>query len=1025
MSPQRLIDPEIDPSWYNESDEAEATRLAELDALQASWDADNSEYDEGNPRNKAEPSEDEEDDDIESSEQNADTDDGQTTADTAATDNEASEGLYENSAESNPKKFSFANITKRQTILGGGILGTILAIFAGFTIISGPLQVIHFGKVLSRIHFSNNDKMVDNRFARLYKYARTIDAPQRRNLGIAGNYFADVFEGRLKTSGIEPVYGKNVGKRGTLIGFNVDPNSEGGKRLIAEARAKGVTIGEPIPETGRVSIDLGEDGRRFKNAILGSATSSTEDGKVLSAISKRMLSLRGNVSGFHPIKDLKSKGDEKFANYANRLLEKWREARKNGSVDTEAKASGGVDKKTGATTPDDVPAVKDGGEIVDETRKAAAAAEKAAAAADNTIDVVDNAAIVAGKSAFKANLRKVTGAAAVVSLICGLDKLGDSIPKLKYLNLVLPMMRIGMDIVTAGSQAQAGKDINMQALGVFSKSFNSDKGSWASAAAVQAGLGGDFEGRPDLSEGLKPNSASKPEFFVILSEILGTVKGSGVVCNAITSTLGSLFVTGIDLVAAAFTGGATFAFSAAANAGGYFASEAFMDDVVGWLVGKPLSLLPTGPLLGNVASYGVRLSANDVAISRGGTELTQQESAALLKRRLDLERQELKTASVFERYLSIGNDRSLLSKVAFEQPELSTPRNLVGSVIFGSPLKQLASIIKGLSSPAYAASSYSYGFPEYGFSTDELDDPAFDDPYANEQKVEQIGLDKLNNEYGNPCFNVTIDPSTGLIRTSNEVKGYDEIPEKCKDRNNQELKAYRFYLADKNLVESIMCKYTDSLDSCNSLGFGASQSQGGASAAVDCSAAVGNEKIVCAARNYPEIRYAFSTAEKRIANWQVDDEQYAMRGGNNPEAWLKKMNNDISFIQQKGLIECSGYATVSLFVAFGYRTTAGCSGGFTSGQDKNIVRIQLSEVRPGDFLTIGNTCQTETTPGHIAIFAGFNSDGTFNTYESSAGKNAKGEKKSGLYIHPKQKLGGSGVHDFKYAARYVGPGSAP
>jgi hypothetical protein len=188
---------------------------------------------------------------------------------------------------------------------------------------------------------------------------------------------------------------------------------------------------------------------------------------------------------------------------------------------------------------------------------------------------------------------------------------------------------------------------------------------------------------------------------------------------------------------------------------------------------------------------------------------------------------------------------------------------------------------------------------------------------------------------------------------------------------------------------------------------------------------VGNEKIVCAAKNYPEIRYAFSTAEKRIANWQVDDEQYAMRGGNNPEAWLKKMNNDISFIQQKGLIECSGYATVSLFVAFGYRTTAGCSGGFTSGQDKNIVRIQLSEVRPGDFLTIGNTCQTETTPGHIAIFAGFNSDGTFNTYESSAGKNAKGEKKSGLYIHPKQKLGGSGVHDFKYAARYVGPGSAP
>jgi hypothetical protein len=122
-------------------------------------------------------------------------------------------------------------------------------------------------------------------------------------------------------------------------------------------------------------------------------------------------------------------------------------------------------------------------------------------------------------------------------------------------------------------------------------------------------------------------------------------------------------------------------------------------------------------------------------ISTAGTP-QQRGSAALLKRRLDLERQELKTASVFERYLSIGNDRSLLSKVAFEQPELSTPRNLVGSVIFGSPLKQLASIMKGLSSPAYAASSYSYGFPEYGFSTDELDDPAFDDPYANEQKVE-------------------------------------------------------------------------------------------------------------------------------------------------------------------------------------------------------------------------------------------------------------------------------------------------
>lgn len=193
---------------------------------------------------------------------------------------------------------------------------------------------------------------------------------------------------------------------------------------------------------------------------------------------------------------------------------------------------------------------------------------------------------------------------------------------------------------------------------------------------------------------------------------------------------------------------------------------------------------------------------------------------------------------------------------------------------------------------------------------------------------------------------------------------------------------------------------------------------------VNCQAAVGNQKIICAAQQYQGIRYAFTTNQQLKTNYNVTFSGVPggmMRGGANAETWLKNrvVGGDTDFV------ECSGFTNLSMFVAFGYKTTAGCSGAYAqdgnndgfADADRNLKIVPIDQIQPGDFLTVSKVCQTANSRGHIAIYVGKTANGGYRTIESSAGKNVQGNIYSGFY----ERSAGFFLH----ASRYVGPGSTP
>ena len=220
----------------------------------------------------------------------------------------------------------------------------------------------------------------------------------------------------------------------------------------------------------------------------------------------------------------------------------------------------------------------------------------------------------------------------------------------------------------------------------------------------------------------------------------------------------------------------------------------------------------------------------------------------------------------------------------------------------------------------------------------------------------------------------------------------------------------------------------DSLDStifAEELGGGTSSGPSGVDAPIDCTSVTGNERIVCAAQNYPGIRYANNNTDHWAEEWGVSSVSNKLNGGADAEAYLSHNGNNLQTLVDTAFIDCSGFTNLAMWVAFQYKTSAGCSGGYVSGADPNIREVPISEARPGDFLTISRNCDGNGGPGHIAILVSRNADGTFTTLESSAGRNVNGEKRSGFYSRQLDTLGGTGEHDFKFAARYAGPGSSP
>lgn len=731
----------------------------------------------------------------------------------------------------------------RNVAVGGGLTGLLIGAVVGFLgLSSGPLQFIHISQMLQNFHFGNNESFMESRNRNIYAYLKNSSNGEgyKNNLGRTANKLADHYETRLRNVGIEINYQNRLNGTGRIQSFTIDPDSPQGKKFLDSVQASNIDIPNATEIEGggrRVEIALssGSGSTRENRALIKAANNAFEDmGKVSSAISNRLLIKRAGVN-YHPITNTaREKGQDLLEYYKGR-----REARAQRNSEG---ASSGELKVPGADEADDAATAAEKQEVRDITEQTVKEIEDASGVeapgklAQLKTGILSNPAV------------KAAGVGAtVVGLMCTAQSLGNSAEEVQYAKVILPMIRTGVQYVSTGSQVAAAiaskdtrklADVNWEELGsmsadLYDNTASPNARSFFSAQSIQAEQGKAQTG-PDLPEALKPgNIEGKPVWLATLDSVPGLTQACGIQNWA--SNLPVVKEFG-DLTANLT--------NAAVSVTGKTADE-WVGLLVDVIAGVDDLTFATGAKLGNIANYGSLMSANDNAISMGGSALSIAEVFSRDNNTREERLAETKTKSFYQRYFDLYEPDSLAAKTILENPNANSPGATIASFV-RSPitmLKQTGTSVTSAFTPSARAQNaiYSYGIPEYGFSQSDIDNPTYEDPFANADIVEPQ-LASLNEKYGN-CFGTTISTS-GKIETKETVK-YSQTTE-CNNNPDPMLTRYRFYIAD-TIAMAVQNCYNLNL-SCDELGMGGAQDTSGstAGATIEGNVFESSENIACA-----------------------------------------------------------------------------------------------------------------------------------------------------------------------------------
>ncbi len=750
-------------------------------------------------------------------------------------------------SEEGGKKKVKGKFWNRRRAIGGGIIGVILGgTFGVFTVLQGPLQVIHFGQLIQRFHFSNNEDFSDSRAGRFFIYMATLDDPSRRNLGVVSNKFADRYKKFIADSGIrmdftlESRNGKQVRR---VQAFYIDSTKEGGQRVLESLRQKGVTP-DPPDGDGVVRVSArGRGGTQLSQQIIDASIDGLDINNVSASVGKRLLRARAKVK-FHPMTNRAyEEGQEKRDAYNRRIQKEDAEYDKTGTKPPDGRIRGTQDDPDGD------------GNIDNDTTGEAGEAQ----------DLLDEARGAQDPGKLKelrlkyGSLIKGGGlAGAGVGLVCAARGLGDQAEAIEHQNVILPLIRLSMRIVATASQVMSGvmlpgQSFNINELGAVIDTLHNDEyGSWVEAKSLQAELGQKQTG-PDINDEARPSQVGqKPQLFQILENPV--LDGACGVNDAIG---------GLPIIKQ-FGQATDFAINAALRPFGW-STDKLMTSLASLFANGQLIFPAFGSLLGGYAMHGGRLAANDFAMSTGGRALSGTETVQLKRANQELRDAEFRNQSKFARWFNVLDSRSVAGMASLNMPQ--TPGQAVTS-LFNAPGKALSF----LSSPVNAQSEeepYDYGYPEYGFSLDERDDERLEEPMENADLVEPI-LDKLNRRYGK-CFSMTVSPSDGSLKTGQAVR-MDER-EKDPDCSNpgesfpdgtNELLRYRMYLADMVTAHTLAC-YEGVETSCQQL-FSSGNSTGSQDGAVNPNIYVLGDSLTVGMRDQGQLK-----AKLESKGWRVID----------------------------------------------------------------------------------------------------------------------------------------------------------
>lgn len=933
---------------------------------------------------------------------------------------------------------------KKKAIIAGVTLFATGGLFLGiFTALSGPLQLVQAAKLIQDFQLGVT---AGQKAARALSNTKSIaknalnggtlsERVQNSRLGIFGQKQADNMIGRLADRGVE-INSNSFGGRG---GMTVDPAKALGMDTITDADldtiAKDMGISKDKLAITNVDVDVG-DGTTVSKAMLSISDdlSYSDARKVITSLddpamtgvkswmqTRSTLKKTGYVSWLHPIEKAKSAAYKKLTDFIedqvskimnpdnalSRIKEGLGESDQPKNDDGDIVDGGTIDTDTNySNTKKALEKLKGGG------RAALSKAKEAWNAIDNFM-----------------SLKSVNIIQTVVGLVCIMQSIVKEAGSYKQANIVNVAEKDASLIMGYGSQVQSGEDIDLKSAGMAVKMTMGDDIEQLDSSANPTGetkFSSFWDAYPICTTLGTANCGESQEANV--PQTLGTVAdGASFFHNeAIDGAINSLlnvsnpigfFVSGIcwafnwldllDPLGNLIGGIISSAISALNNATGLFNDLIY--SAAGYFLGTPVDPATITPeQRGSVDMYGGVFISNDQARESGGKKLTDQQAIELnLENRRYLAWENSKKpvlARLFDPadYNSSVNQLARSIKIDSSEQNLSTQLANVLKMFTSAPTILATASNQLLGGNAYAASTYDYGVPIYGWDSSEMDEITDStngnqyDLYTNTENALNIlqqedELAEQMAEQGNPIDSEEEEwaytPKHAYAKyclssdIQNEDSDYKINPVDNQDGNgwnyiddsgdgsycaayndDNSMKPIRLYVMDYYNVVSGMCYYGDSGDSeansaCNEMEVGTTGTSGGV--------ALGSQD--------PNVyQQAFASYMKEHGS--VEGLTVCYNGCTTVPAWFVSQYTTLSYGQGNGWKVASNLAAKN---GLELKTTL-------DGDCKLPAVFSTSSPAMGSVSSCSSGAAPNGLCGHTGLVVSMDDDGTIQTLESGS-----------------------------------------
>jgi hypothetical protein len=669
---------------------------------------------------------------------------------------DTSKSLYNNTLDTSvgpggrAKKFFWGSKRRKQASVGGGLAaGGVTGGVLLLTLFGGTgFQFIHLSQLLEKFHFGSQQNLQDGQFVKMVRYATDIPkgAIERTRMGFVGNQFANYYERQLNASGLTSSYSDRFG---LLDGYVIDSSkipevdgleegSDEWKAAIADKfGVEPQTLGS-IEGHGTIpGVDaddvwvLNVAKLKFRETYSLNYNVLREAGldKMSAAIGARLFCVRADCD-WHPLSNvasnLKRKVGEK--NKATSPEDEEEEAASEAANDDLTAEATGQDPAVAADNGSN-PNNSDPDESTDTSDKklidGAVTAENAGAEAANK-----NVGLL---SSFGTSIKgTLLGGVAAIGVLCTLHSFNSQVDQLKETEVILPLIRMAMQAISLGNQIMNGQDVNTYEMNdlsseLYGKDSAGNNTSWIDAASIQSNLGNQGGVAPDST--LKSISSGSPFAFI------DSIPGINAVCSTVGQAASGVLGFALDLTGVGGIIDSIVSGIAKGTIQGVAVSQV-SSTAAQWLAGKPINVAAQGADYGSDLDFGAQAAASQQAISSAGTALNPSQAAEINGNDQLTYNLEVNSQSLSTKLFSVDDPSSLVSDIfADSQPSITGNIDMLFSH-FTNIASSIAHIPDLFIKSVDAASttntgSYSYPFSTYGFSEEDIDNPAVANPYIN------------------------------------------------------------------------------------------------------------------------------------------------------------------------------------------------------------------------------------------------------------------------------------------------------